>query len=240
MRATTRRTNSSLRQNSPMPFALSPVEVRVLGVLVEKEAVTPAVYPMTLNGVVTACNQSSSRNPVMAVTELEATYATGSLKARGMLRHVHAKENRVVKYRHVLDEIWDLDQGALAVLAVLCLRGPQTVGELKSRTERLYPFSGPEVVRAALAHLEERDEPLVCCMPRLPGQRDARWTHLLFGAPAAEEGPYLAAEEGRYPPDETGIPRDQELAARVSELERLLAHAMTRIERLTIEIDDLR
>jgi len=280
-----------------MPFALSPVEVRVLGALVEKEAVTPGVYPMTLNGLLTACNQTSSRNPVMKVIELEATYATGSLKARGLLRHVHARENRVVKYRHVLDEAWELSPEELAVLAVLMLRGPQTIGELRTRTERIHAFASPESVRQALVHLEQRDEPLVRGLPHMPGQRDARWVHLLTGEPEGTDGPYEADDAGAFlrpendaeesvssgptPPPVTarpappaGVPlaapagagasgfagsatghavtagdtavvsgpdgeRLAALEKRVSELEDLLAQALTRIERLTIDLDDL-
>ncbi len=162
---------------------LTPVQLRVLGSLVEKAATVPDTYPMTLNGLRTACNQKTSREPVMDLAEHEIRGALDELKAAGFVRFVHASHGaRATKFRHVADERFGVDDGELALLAVLALRGPQTVNELRTRTERAHDFADNDAVTATLQDLAARDEPLVRLLPHRPGQREARWTHLLGGA----------------------------------------------------------
>ncbi|CAN5681331.1 hypothetical protein BH10ACT1_BH10ACT1_42030 [soil metagenome] len=169
---------------------LDPVEQRVIGALLEKERTVPASYPMTANGLRTACNQSSGRDPILDLADGEISAALDALKSRGLLRFVHAAQGaRVVKYRQVLDERLELEDGERAVLTVLLLRGAQTPGELRSRSERLHTFRELTGVDAALASLAERAEPLVQELERRPGQKEARWIHLLGPVAVAEPGP---------------------------------------------------
>lgn len=164
---------------------LDDVEQRVVGSLLEKERTVPASYPMTLNALRTACNQSSSRDPVVDYDDATVVAAVDRLKARGLARMVYASHgSRVVKYRQVLDERLDLADADRALLTVLLLRGPQAAGELKTRTERLHPFADRGEVEACLGALAGADAPLVREQDRQPGQQDTRWVHLL--GPVAE------------------------------------------------------
>ncbi len=158
---------------------LSAAEVRVLGCLIEKEATTPDAYPLTLNSLRLACNQSTSRDPVVAYSDLEVDKALTSLRSRGLTRTVHSTSNRAAKFKHVADDVYELTRSELAVLCVLMLRGPQTVGELKIRTERQHSFRSTGDVEAVLAALAVRDPSLAVQLPRQPGQKDARWIQLV-------------------------------------------------------------
>jgi uncharacterized protein YceH (UPF0502 family) len=159
---------------------LDAVDQRVLGSLMEKELTVPASYPMTLNALRTACNQSSSRLPVVDFDDRTITDAIDRLKARGLARMVYAGSGaRAVKYRQVLDEQLGLEPDQRALLTVLLLRGPQAPGELKTRTERLHGFADRTEVEACLAGLASGPAPMVRELERLPGQQDNRWIHLL-------------------------------------------------------------
>lgn len=159
---------------------LSHEEGRVIGCLVEKEATVPDTYPMTLNGLRGACNQSSNRVPVVSYDDGTVLRALDSLKAAGLVRFVHAAHGaRTTKYRHVLDERLGLDRGELAVLSVLLLRGPQTAAELRSRAERQHEFASVGEVEGLLQRLAEREPPLVRLLPREPGRREQRWAQLV-------------------------------------------------------------
>jgi len=183
-----------------MREVIGPVECRVLGCLMEKQVTVPASYPLTLNSVVTACNQASGREPVMTLSPTEVEAGLDALRALGYTRKVHASHgSRVVKHRHVADEVLGLDPAEQAVLTVLLLRGAQTPGELRSRTDRLYPFAGVDEVGAVLDGLAQRDEPLVVVHDRRPGQKEQRWSHLLGGPPADDQGPAAAAPPARAP-----------------------------------------
>ncbi|MAT06529.1 MAG: hypothetical protein CL424_15935 [Acidimicrobiaceae bacterium] len=160
-----------------VPHDLSDEEVRVLGCLVEKEATVPDTYPLTLNSLRSACNQSTSREPVVSYDEHTIERALTALRARGLTRTVHSTSNRAAKYRHVLPDALGLEPGETALVAVLMLRGPQTIGELKSRTERQHRFGSTDEVTAALERLAGRG--IVQRLERQPGQKDARWVHLL-------------------------------------------------------------
>jgi uncharacterized protein YceH (UPF0502 family) len=158
---------------------LTSQEVRVLGCLIEKESTTPDNYPLTLNGLRTACNQATSRDPVVSYGDHDVERALASLRERGLTRNVHSTSNRAMKFRHVLAETLGLEPAELAVLSVLMLRGPQTLGELKNRADRQHHFGSTDEVAAVLSVLAERSVALVRRLDRRPGQKDARWVHLM-------------------------------------------------------------
>ncbi len=160
---------------------LSPEEVRVVGALIEKQVTTPEYYPLTLNALRQACNQLSNRDPVVAFDERTVTWALESLRDRKLVRVVTTADGRVPKYRHVLDETLELKSPEMAVMCVLMLRGAQTVGEIRTRTERLYPFSALSFVETTLEDLMAREVPLVVKLPRQTGRKEPRYAHLLGG-----------------------------------------------------------
>ncbi len=154
----------------------------MLGCLIEKEATVPDAYPLTLNSLRQACNQSSNRDPIVSYDDLTIQRCVDRLKTLGFVRFVHPSHGeRVTRFRHVVDERLVIDRGSLALLGVLALRGPQTSGELRSRTERLHDFGAIGYLEAALTALAEREDPLVVQLPRVPGQHQTRWCHLLAG-----------------------------------------------------------
>jgi len=168
---------------------LDTVEQRVLGCLLEKQVTVPATYPMTLNALRSACNQTSSRDPVLDLDEHTVEITARALRDRGLLRIVWADTGRrVLKYHQTLTEVLSPADDERALLTVLLLRGAQTPGELKARTERLHPFDGREDVEACLARLAARAEPLVRRLERRPGQQDHRWAHLLGPLPETVAG----------------------------------------------------
>jgi uncharacterized protein YceH (UPF0502 family) len=162
---------------------------RVIGSLIEKQLTTPQQYPLTLNALVQACNQLSNRDPVVSFDERLVDDTLTSLKDAGLVRFVHPSHGRsVTRYRQVLDERLGLDNQQLALLALLLLRGPQTAGELRSRSERMARFEGIGAVDHDLERLSAGPEPLVAQLPRRPGQKEERWTQLLtVDAPAEAE-----------------------------------------------------
>ncbi len=166
---------------------LSAEEVRVAGCLVEKQMTTPDTYPLTHNALLAACNQLSNRNPVVSYDDSTVMHALAALRSKQLARMLHVPGSRGPKHRHVLDEALELDRGELALLAVLGLRGPQTVGELRTRTERMHPFASLGEVEETLERLGARPEPLVIRLERQPGQKESRYAHLLSGLAAAEE-----------------------------------------------------
>jgi len=196
---------------------LSFEEARVVGCLIEKAVTTPQYYPLTLNALVTACNQTSNRNPVVSYDEATVQDALTSLRERGLTRIVYSTSNRATKFRHVLDEQLELDPQELAVLDVLLLRGPQTGGELRTRTDRLAEFNSLGEVEDVLSRLAARDEPLVVRLERQPGQKEARYAHLLSGEPVVPEGGF--AEPA--PSSGGGASRNDRLDALEAEVEAL-------------------
>lgn len=160
---------------------LDAVECRLLGCLVEKQLSTPEYYPLTLNALVNACNQSSNRDPVLAVDEEAAKAGLEGLRRRGLLYEVNTAGARALKYEHRLEEALHLSVQEEALLAELLLRGPQTPGELRSRCTRMYAFQDLDEVEAGLGALMEADPPLAVRLPRAPGAREARLAQLLSG-----------------------------------------------------------
>ncbi len=164
-----------------MAEKLTEVEARVVGALIKKQLTTPEYYPLTLNALVAACNQKSNREPVVAYDEETVTKALENLREKNIVYVFYGSTSRVPKYKHILPDVFELEPPATAVLCVLMLRGAQTLGELRERTSRLYEFSGLGEVNETLDNLMRRDEPLVVKLERLPGQKEARFAHLLAG-----------------------------------------------------------
>ncbi|WP_243318006.1 YceH family protein [Geothrix paludis] len=165
---------------------LAPLECRILGCLLEKQLSTPDVYPLSLNALVNACNQSSNREPVLAVPEAEVQAAADALMARGL---VETWPGRVTKFAHTAKPTWNLSVQEAALLAELLLRGPQTPGELRTNTKRMYAFPDLAELEGCLAALMEAEPPLALRLTRAPGAREARVAHLLAGPVAAEAAP---------------------------------------------------
>ena len=193
-------------------------QVRVLGCLLEKERTIPDSYPMTLNGLVTACNQSSNRFPVVSYDAATVQRTVESLKDMGLVRFVHPSHGeRTTRFRQVIDERLALLPTEAAILSVLFVRGAQTIAEIRSRTERLHAFDSAEEVIAALDGLAARDEPLALPVERRPGEREGRWTHVFTQEEAPATAPATAAPAAR-----------SSLEARIDELE-LKVDALYRI-----------
>ncbi|HEX8161595.1 MAG TPA: YceH family protein [Pyrinomonadaceae bacterium] len=204
---------------------LSAEEVRVVGALMEKQVTTPEYYPLTLNALTNACNQISNRDPVVAYDEQTVVRAIESLREKNLAREVRTADGRVPKYRQVLEEALALNRAELAVVCVLMLRGAQTPGELRGRTERLYSFSGTQFVEATLEALMQRAPPLVARLPRAAGQKEARYAHLLAGELKHEEieaaREAAAAARGARGGDERVNKLEEEVGALRGELEEL-------------------
>jgi uncharacterized protein YceH (UPF0502 family) len=192
---------------------MSPVELRVLGCLLEKQRTTPDTYPLSLNALRLACNQSTNREPVVEYDEPTIRDALGELSRRGWVRLTSRAGSRTAKYRQLFDEALGLDEADVAVLTVLMLRGPQTLGELKQRTERLHRFASLDDLSQTLAALAERE--LAALQPRRPGQRDDRYVQLLGG-----DGDI--AQNASAPAPESVETRVQRLEEIVAELQRRL------------------
>lgn len=179
-------------------FTLTPIETRILGCLLEKERITPENYPLSLNGLVAACNQSTNRDPVVAYDEKSVEGGVNALREKKLATMTLGAGSRVPKYRHNLLDHFELNPREVALLCVLLLRGPQTPGELRGRAERLQFFDGLEQVESFLTNLTQGADPLVRVLPPGPGQKEKRYVQLLSGEPAltsvpAEETPLAAS-----------------------------------------------
>jgi uncharacterized protein YceH (UPF0502 family) len=201
-----------------MDLVLNEIECRVLGSLVEKQLTTPEYYPLTLNALTAACNQKSNREPMMSLGETEILNAIDSLREKNLVYTFHGSTSRTVKYKHVLPNVLELEPPAVSVITLLLLRGPQTIGELRGRSERLYEFKDLGEVQETLDELARRDEPLVVKLERQPGQKDARYAHLLSGEVDAS-----AVTVVRTSHSEPANDRVEQLEERVAALENELA-----------------
>ena len=206
------------------PMDADAVEIRVLGSLIEKQRTTPEAYPLSLNALRLACNQSTNRNPVVEYSEPEIRAALERMSNRGWARLASGPGSRAVKYRHLLDQALDLAKDELVLLAVLMLRGPQTLGELKQRSERLHAFGSGEQVAETLDRLAARE--LVVRLPRRPGQKEDRFAQLLGGAEEPDAAPRSPA------PATDDDSRLAEIEARLERLERNFDELLTRTDRL--------
>jgi uncharacterized protein YceH (UPF0502 family) len=183
---------------------LAAEEVRVLGCLVEKQLTTPQQYPLTLNALTLACNQSSNRDPVVSYDEKRVEQAVVSAKTKGLARFVHPSHGRsAIRYAHTLEEALGVDRRQLALLSALMLRGPQTPGELRTRTARAGEFESLDDLERELERLVDRDEPLIARLSRRPGQKEVRFAHLLCAGtdseePLGDEPPSSPGRAGTY------------------------------------------
>ena len=169
-----------------MDMVLTPVEARVLGALIEKDITTPDYYPLSLNALVNACNQKNNRDPVMSLDENAVRDALSGLQQFNLAGPAGGADGRVTKYEHRLQEEFNFSRGETAVLCVLLLRGPQTPGELRGRTERMHQFEDLDAVQASLQKLMQREPPLAAVLARQPGTKESRYAHLLSGEVEAE------------------------------------------------------
>lgn len=207
-----------------MDIVLSAVEARVLGALVEKDITTPEYYPLSLNALVNACNQKSNREPVMNLDESDVRDALTGLQAHRLAGPAGGADSRVTKYEHRLQEVFNFDRRETAVLCVLLLRGPQTPGELRGRTERMYRFETLEDVQSALQKLMGREPALVKMLARAPGTKESRYAHLLGGEVEGDGEPILsqtARKDGA--PASDHYPEIGLLRSEVAELRQELA-----------------
>jgi hypothetical protein len=163
------------------PIVLTAAEARVLGALAEKAATTPEYYPLSLNALINACNQRSNREPVMKLDEDDVRQALHGLEDKGLAGRARSTDGRVTKYEHWLGEAFNFSRAEEALVCVLLLRGPQTTGELRGRTERMHRFEEVADVLAGLQKLIEREPPLAAVLPRHPGTKEPRYAHLLSG-----------------------------------------------------------
>ena len=201
---------------------LSPAQQRVVGALAEKELATPDNYPLSMNALLAACNQTTNRDPVVEFDEQTVDNVLANLRASGIARVVYSKGMRVDKYRHVLHEVLGLDTGELAIVTVMLLHGPQTVAELRTRTERLHRFDDQAALEATLDALAAREPAVVALLPRQPGQKEPRWTHLLGPAtPRIDPAPSPDAPPPR-PDSPPRVDRLAELEARLAAVEARL------------------
>lgn len=202
-----------------MDIILDDTEVRILGCLIEKELTTPEYYPLSLNSLTNACNQKSNRNPIVSFDEADVEQGLEGLQAKGLARKTLTPGSRVTKHRHALLDKFDLSRQEIAILCELMLRGPQTMGELRTRAERMSPFESLEEVEKNLQALMDYDPALVIKLPREPGRKECRHTHLLSGKPSNDLSAEPAAPQATV---QERISRLEEEASRLrGELEEL-------------------
>jgi uncharacterized protein YceH (UPF0502 family) len=212
---------------------LSLLETRVLGVLCEKQHTVPDTYPLSLNALVAGCNQKTSRHPLIEVSEAEVQAAIDSLKGPALV--MESSGGRVTRYAHNMGKVLQLPAQSIALLTVLMLRGPQTVGELRINSERLHKFADISAVEGFLQELAERPEgALVVELPRQPGSRENRWAHLLSGAPVIEEA--AVAPAAAEPTADVSMSEIAALKANVARLEADVDALKTVVSRLCTEL----
>ena len=220
-----------------MDIILNPIQARVLGALVEKDITTPEYYPLSLNALVNACNQKSNREPVMTIDENAVRDALAGLQEYRLAGPASGADSRVQKYEHRLQEVFNFDRRETAVLTVLLLRGSQTPGELRGRTERTYRFDTLDDVQAALQKLMQRNPSLAAILPRQPGSRESRYAHLLSGPVQEGATPSQSSEQTQSFSSATN---DHLGSDAVSHLEDQIATLRQQVATLHQEINDLK
>jgi uncharacterized protein YceH (UPF0502 family) len=217
----------SAQEVDHVTIVLSPVAARVLGSLVEKEVTTPEYYPLSLNALTNACNQKNNREPVMTLDEDEIRQALHRLEDDGLAGPARGTDSRVTKYEHRMQEVFNFTRAEIAVACVLLLRGPQTPGELRGRTERMHRFEELSDVQSTLQRLMQREPPLVKVLVRQPGTKEARYAHLLSGEPA--EVATHTAEATEFKGDSRGTAH---LEAEIAALREEVAELKAQVEKV--------
>ncbi len=217
-----------------MQKLLNEVEARVLASLVEKQVTTPEYYPLTLNALTLACNQKNNRNPVVSFDDETVAHALERLREKNLIYVFYGSSSRAPKYKQMMTDVFELSPQELALMCVLMLRGPQTVGELRGRTDRLYDFTGLEEVEETLNLLAAKEpQPLVAKLPRQPGQKDVRYAHLLSGEVKIDHEPELKDAE-------IGTANDRIRTDRYSRLEHELETLRAQVESLQREFEEFK
>jgi len=219
-------------ESSARLVRLTAAEARVLGALVEKEITTPDNYPLSLNALGNACNQRSNREPVMTLDEDDLRQALHGLERKQLGGRSRASDGRVTKYEHWLGEAFNFSRAETALMCVLLLRGPQTPGELRGRTERLHAFDEISDVLAGMQKLMDRVPPLAALMPRQPGTKESRYAHLLCGPVESIALPAAGSVE-----DSQGAPASYE--GRIAELESAVVELRGKVQELTDKLERL-
>ena len=178
-----------------MDILLNSIEARILGCMIEKQITTPDYYPLSLNSLTNACNQKSNRDPVVSFDDTVVVKGLDSLQDKGLSEKLYKADSRVPKYQHNFDKSLNLSRREVAVLCELMLRGPQTLGELRNRCERMHKFENIHEIEEVLAELKSRDNPMVTKLPRQPGRKESRYMHLLSGEPEIQETESSVPEE---------------------------------------------
>ncbi len=212
---------------------LNPIEVRVLGSLIEKDITTPDYYPLSLNALVNACNQKNNRDPIMRLDEDSVRQALGSLQEKRLAGSAGGADSRVTKYEHRLQEVFNFDRREIAVICILLLRGPQTPGELRGRSERMYRFETLDDVQSTIQRLTDRQPSLVRVLPRQPGTKESRYMHLFANtADLAEDSTAAPARP------ESAVPAHDD--SRIATLEAELSSLRKEVAELRQQITDFK
>jgi uncharacterized protein YceH (UPF0502 family) len=214
-------------------MVLSNTEVRILGCLIEKEMTTPDYYPLTLNALTNACNQKSNRNPVVSYEETSVVRGLESLQEKGLSEKIYKADSRVPKYRHLFKEKLKLSRSTVAVMCVLMLRGPQTIGEIRGRSERMHKFNDLNEVEEVLNELMNKEQPMVIRLPRQAGRKENRFMHFLSGEPEIQE-PEISV------PEEAATKQVRAENDRIAKLENELAALRREFDDLKKEFTDLK
>jgi uncharacterized protein len=222
-----------------MEMNIDPVGVRVLGSLIEKETTTPEYYPMSLNALVNACNQKSNRDPVMQLSEETVLNAVKELNGKHVLWNRSVAGARVMKYEHNVKAAFNLSDQELAVICILMLRGPQTIGEIRLRTERLCTFGSMEDAEKVIRELMTREDgPYVMELPRQPGRKEPRFVHLLSGKQAAEE--FIKTADVPVEIRDAAVTGGKSMNDRMTELESMVSDLQAQVQGLRQEFESFR
>ena len=211
----------------PLDIFLTPVEARVLGALIEKDITTPDYYPLSLNALVNACNQKNNRDPVVNLDESAVRDALYNLQGKRLAGPASGADSRVTKYEHRAQEVFNFTRAETAIMCVLLLRGPQTPGELRGRTERMHRFEELSDVQSTLQKLMQRDVPLVKMLPRQPGTKESRYAHLLSGDVEGAVAPMEAAASASASDGDERITR---LESEIADLRREFGELKQQVE----------
>ncbi len=210
---------------------LTEIETRVLGCLIEKDITTPDYYPLSLNALVNACNQKNNRDPVMTLDEETVRQALSTLQEKRLAGPASGADSRVTKFEHRLQEVFNFDRREIAVVCVLLLRGPQTPGEIRSRTDRMYHFEALDDIVSTLDRLAQRDPPLARVLPRQPGTKESRYMHLYSGEPPIPDATGAASVARAHSPVNAGASAVSDRLAVLEEEVNRLRQELSEVQR---------